>query len=912
MKRLILPAACLVFLGLFLFASCEQEFDDSYQDPGTKQVFGIVSYFPLPGDAQVVRTSDMVIHFNEELDADSAIDSVTLMQVENGIESEVPIRIFVVGKNLYVKPRFNLLPALEFKMTILPKIRNITGQLAEIPEEGKVIEFATRPLRARSNAAPEVNTIDPPLESNLIYDFTTLRLYFTEPLKENTVIYGESIQLKNLKTNALVPASVFSRGNQVVIDPDGDLDSTSRYEVIVTPRILDRNAQKATAFRQQFTVLKSTPRKTLATMTCPNLGEHASQCAPASDPAKLPPSDFTGDPVNSMQVRSTLLGDHLFYVSAELLAELGSGEQHNSLVPIVLRKGQRLYGDGFDVKIGGEISMGFQSGELVFTLLTDAVGMIAGSNYVYGDAGSENVVVMNMDVALNSSGDEAIDAMLSQPILGVQFVGTTKVVGEKFVLDLSGFAEIMVQNEAMPITLSLRLETMDTMPDIVEDTKQPFIRSTTPTEDDADRVRLSEPIVVNFNEPVDPEDAISDVVVETAGGAAISGEIKVYGSKVIYTPEQPLLPNSEYVLIVKEGLRDLYGNGIKQDHIHKFITGADEADDRLNNPPIVTTVHPALYEDVIVPAQMPIIICFSQAINPNTILPGQNFKVLDVTDSAAGEPVLGSIDHRWDHFFFYPNELWKAGHKYRVEITDRIENIHGLQLDIDRDRNPGGNPDFEEIVMEFRATQENDWIWLLVKNVPLVDVNGSGYLDGNETGADENTIWLDFPFLNQTPAYLNGFFAAWVKGINYNDSDEPYLEVDVLDGTYLWATSIGVALPTQEKGLLDPFGRISIDVIQTGSANVTQNDDGTANMAVFLDNYISVENPTYQRYIDNDFSSLTEGRIYFSRDGRMMMSMTGLAQIEGKMDIPFTDILIPFVIPSYMSLRTVGEAVTSE
>ena len=87
----------------------------------------------------------------------------------------------------------------------------------------------------------------------------------------------------------------------------------------------------------------------------------------------------------------------------------------------------------------------------------------------------------------------------------------------------------------------------------------------------------------------------------------------------------------------------------------------------------------------------------------------------------------------------------------------------------------------EKFIIEFKAGPENKYVLLALKLDPLVDVNGSGYIDGNEIGADTNSIKMNVPLLDlfQEPSYVGGHMISWIKGLEYNQNSG----IDMFDET---------------------------------------------------------------------------------------------------------------------------------
>lgn len=909
MLRFTMILVVLVSLFALLALGCEDE-RPPYEMASPQPAFTVTSTLPLDQALNVPRKANIVFHFSRQIDETTVKQAVDFHRVkpEGGL-TDVPAKVSAVGNNVYITPVAPLHPLSDFIVSVSDSVRSVTGETPELMDGQKTLAFSTGAFRAQNYARPEVIGVDPAPDAFLVPDSVTFHIYFSEPLDESRVRYGTTVKLQKAD-GELIAALALVRDSQIVIDPVADLDAAETYDLTVSG-LSDRNGETMlNAYTAQYEVTDTDPRTIMPVIMCPTLGSKSTgECPGLSDPSKLTPSSFTGNPINSMVLDSTMLGNSIVYVSGRLVAEMGNPKINEGFVPLVIRKGQILYGRSIEARLGGQIGTGYETGDITITVLADANGIMAGSEFLFGVEGQEAALAFTLDAAMNTTDDDpSTNAMMAQALLGVQLVGTGYVSGGKLVMEASGFKQVNLQGEEVPVVMSIQMVTMDVADaTIPADNAAPVLRSSTP-EDFAMRVRLSERIVGNFDEPVDPASAYGNFYLQTLAGAKIAGSVKTLGSRVVFTPDLPLAPNTEYQIVASAGLADILGNAQTQSQSVRFRTGADEANEVEDNPPLLTTTSPGPYDYLGYPAHFPLLVCFNQLMDGNTIRPGETFRVIDLTDGNL--PVRGTVYFRGTHFYFEPNALWNPGHHYRMLVSDQITNYDGLALDIDGDRVPGGTPEFNEVYIDFKAIEENGWVFLALKLDPIVDTDGSGYVEGNEVGTDINTFEMDF-FLFHEPSYASGYMIAWLKGLEFTQYGVPYMDVIINDGTYLTATSVMASLTDpSNKGLFDPMGRITIDVTKTGSANIEEGSGGTANMDVKITTLFNMENEFFNDMINNNLTLNSTGAVSFSPDGRMVAEITGSVKVKAVFHVPILGWDIPLSIPTKLKLRAVGDAVT--
>lgn len=915
MRRTLLTVTLIVFM-ITIIAGCGNDRSNDPVYPPEDNRFTLTATIPLDNTIHFPRSGKVIFHFNREIDTESIRNAVNFVQIEDdGSESVIQKTISAVGDNVYVNPKYELPSSSRFKVTLLDSIKSISDEPFVNDANRQSIEFTTGQNRAIATVRPVVVAVTPDLSSDFIPDTSTFRIFFSEPLNESTLKYGGHVKLlKDEDEN--VPAMMFVYDDMIVVDPDIDLDPDASYSLSITG-IADRNGETLEGnYTRNFVVTgtyieqdsedasnKNARRNMVPMILCPTLGTYSTdECSKSTDPANLPPSPFTGDLTNTITFKSQLLGYGTFYVSGKLAFEIGNSTINSNFLPIVIRKGQRLYATSIETKLGGQIQTGYKTGDIVFTLVSDASGLIAGSEYVYGIEGKRAAFITSMDLAINTeSSDPSTNSMFSQPILGIDFVGETVVRNNKLTVEFTGFSEMKIQGETIPLNFSFSLiSSNNEIDENNEDTTPPRLRVTTPALNDR-RAHLTHQIVGYYDEPIDPKSAIDYFSLQSAAGAEISGVVKTLGSKVVFTSNSYLSPNTDYKIVIAPGISDISGNETTSTEYYNFRTGADEASDSLDFPPLLTATQPGPYEFTNLPANFPLIVCFNQSMDFNTIRLGETFNVYDMNDSFAS--VRGTIYSQGSYFIFEPNEYWIPGHSYRMVITKEMTNLYGVPLNFDTFETE--NP--LELSIDFKAIKPTEWVMLHMMLDPIVDTNGSGFVDGNETGNDDNKLKMHFPIFKEF-SYLAGHLIFWVKGILYDDYGVPYMSVDLMDGTFLTSTSVRADIFSKggsQKGLFDPIGMMFFDQTEISSANIVQASSQEARMNLKMSMKFNMSDDTFDEILDNYLEFNPKGYLSLSKDGKIVSDITGSFYIRGDFDIPLIDWDLPIVFPATFNWRAV-------
>ncbi len=917
MKRhttLLLWAAALVVLLVPL--GCASDYEAPVEGFKPSAPFTVTYTYPPHGATEIPLTGGLMVHYNLPIDPNTGAGQVSLKRVnEDNTLSEVPIDVKVSGATLVITPSMPLAPLSRHELTVQASVKSTTGEVAAVPAEGFFVAFDTEADRPQAHQEMYVTSVSPNPDTEQALDIHNFRIYFSEPLDQRSVTYGDTVLFTDAEGD-LVDGKVFTRTSQIVFDPAEDL-APGTYTFTVTGELKDAGGERLlTDVSYTYEVKSTYPHATIYAENCPTTGEYSS-CEPAASAAELPTHPLTGDAVNSMKVVSHLLGTSYVYMSGQLEIEQCSPFNPADQIPLTIRAGQRLYATTLPATLGGAIPTGLETGKITIQLLTDAIGMMRASDLANVKPGAPVALSLTMDAAMVTE-DNNTNVMMAQQILGTQLFGQLSVNPDdgRLIMQIAGVGEIFVLGERMPSFMSLEMHDALEVFDLPADTAPPELKVSKPV-NGATQVRLGDDIMLVFDEPVDANTARDVIRLQTTAGAAVSADVLVNAAKVLVRPRTPLAADTAYVIRVGSGLADILGNATTSDRLSYFNTGSIESS---AEPPMITSVSPSPTFDPPAPGHLPFEIFFSQIMDPDTIELGDTFRVVDLS---AGElTVQGTLVKQWYRYTFYPNEPLTAGHYYRIILSDRITNLDGVALDLDRDHVAGGPPGVTERWIDFVAAGANTWQQLILAADPFVDRDGSGYIDNTETEPDPSNNYFKI-FLIPQKSYSNGYIVSYVRGLDYDVEGNAYMDIIMVVGNALWATSTQMdlgaiidlimdllgpdaaeeALKDMPSGLLAPMGRILIDFAAAGNAPTVESPEGLPQMNITMDTYMTLDNTTFNSMLDHNLGLEAVGLLGFTADGRMVADITSNATMTMNLTIPIININIPLPLPVKIKMR---------
>ena len=931
-RKKILWSVLLILLLCWLTA-CDSSTEELTADPKAT-IFQATTTIPHHGQFNVVLSSAISIAFSEEIfaenlftedegDTEGYLNKLAELKERIRIaKEETPDQLLDYaiagrGQTILIRPAPVWEPLTEYRLTIGPGIESVSGL---VTVTNRVVNFTTGVRRPNSAENLNVLKVLPGLDEDgtaePCYDFQTFRIYFNEPVHRRTAWYGPAVRLVNVDNpDTLIPGNLFARGNQIVFDPENDLEPGKTYRLTVTTELEDRNGQSlAENYNIEYEVISTGNRVELLMDNCPTTLPDKSFCGQAESD-QLPTSKFTRRPINTMFINSVLLGPTEVEVGGQLWSEFADGALFPKCVPFVVRKGHVIEGAEIIGKIGGEIPTGVNSGAVKVTLLTDSLGSLCGSEFIHGVPGLPPTVRMTMD-AVQAMDDGSAVALLGQPIMGVTLVGEATVQDvtqvedyQAMVINVAGYGEIELINEYIPVTMSLQMIPPPSLPEKEVDDSPLDIISVSPLPDSEQR-QASDEVIVAFSKPIDPN-SLGDATarphykhfkVALFGPSPenpqkeirIAGEYDIYNPKVAFKPDQPLMPNTDYRIEVDGSVTDLLGNAIGQTKSYTFKTMSTQSS--MTEPPLLVAAFPGLFQDnpdtpeydgPTLPANFTANFYFSQIMDPDSFVYGQTYGFYHVS---AGQVLVPgtSLDFGLFHHFI-PDQMLVEGDHYQWVIFSNaaqfVTNYDGVALDTDRDRVPGG-PD---VIIDFIAGGFSIDMQSMLYTYPYADGNGDSFLNDNETATDTNFLYMSLgPLKISGDSYNMGYFPLTVSPFRRDEDGTPRVPIGIEGGSYIFSTSTSITLDfMDDKGLLD-FGRLTMQMGPGSRSDLIPGSDGLTGVDVDSIVSLEIENETLNKLFGGTPLPLQiPSKLRFSADGRMMVF------IEGESEIPlFGDISI--------------------
>ncbi|MCE0760300.1 Ig-like domain-containing protein [Marinobacter sp. G11] len=602
-----------------------------------------------------------------------------------------------------------------------------------------------------------------------VTDFTTFRLQFTEPVDPQSVVYGQTIRLTD-QAGEPVNAEVYVKDHRVTVDPEGYLDPARTYNLTVTSGI--KSALLGDALSEDHTLTFNPTDSRSPTGKRQIMAQVAE-----SIQGQLP---LTGADYNSVNLSSLLLGEeNPTSVAGTVFAELGfipKFEAAGQSIPLRIDRGTLLTGSSVVVKVAGAVPAGFESEAVEVRFLSDANGFLMPNPYT--DAvDAPRVLELYIDMALNT-GNTIANGALGQQLMHVQLVGTAIVEDGKLSIEAVGVIEPDVMGiDTASGLISFKLNGFRNVEDApvqadFADTEAPTIKSWVPGADNQDKLRPGDNLVVYFNEPLLPSSIHSDNIQLEKDEVPVDANLKANGGSVVIDPVEPLEHGANYVLRLNpngassqngSGLRDLAGNTFASQVALPFKLSPTEPGTPTDQSPLALITRPGYPcaktgidinagnqgrctggkdDDDLLPigqleTDKPIVIRFSQNMNPETIIPGDSLTVERQTDTGQWEE-LGTSEYTLTteprSLTITPLVPWETGRLYRYTLNAAnddnsvIKSTEGLPLQTvlltqgkwdAAHRTEGGTA----LVNYFTGIEKKNATYLPLRNLPAADAN---------------------------------------------------------------------------------------------------------------------------------------------------------------------------------------------
>ena len=729
---------------------------------------GVVFTYPIDGQVDVPLGSRITITFSDPVIESVAGSAVQLVGPAGPVQAEIAVSDN--GKTVHVTSTA-LAAGTEYGVQVQ---NSLAPDAANIPGSGPLFSFTTRNARPRA-AAPSlvaVNGGDPQMVGTSfrpMFESTTIRLLFSEPLDPRSVKLGAGgIELLDAG-GAVVPATLVSNGIHASIDPKTDLTAGAMYTLRLGNQLLDLGGQPL-------------PPTTVAIIPTASRGatpvNQVLRTRQEGDPG--PSESRSGAVPNEIVMDKPLIGREITRLQpSALAAELHDPKALGGPIAFTLRRGQRLDASGLDIKLGGEIPSGLTTGDLHIELLTDAGGRLYRNPYQPADQRPENAnaplyVDLSLDLAIFAT-DETGNATVTQTVLGVQATGTAIATdGVLAIEQVASMDMALLGVTAAPTNMVMELIT-DATASVPADSTAPALVSSMP--EMSSELPVDAGIELIFDEPIDIDRVrAGGIRLEDTAGGVVATTVESHGAAIVLRPIAQL-GYSKIFRIVFSDVADVAGNKLTMNNL-SFVTptlmstGVGTA---------VSAVYPGvacaltgatatspgrcaggedsddLYKPFTIAANEPIEVAFTGPIRRTAVVRGTacntgNVRVEEVDAAGACTAIVpGTLMARDRTLTFIPDQPWAVGKKYKLTLVsggnESCDNgeLCGTSSAANFDPlngNEGGDAGGPPLAITFTGTEPSGGTFLMTGPFPITDVNGSGVRDTSEQLRDDNRAAL--------------------------------------------------------------------------------------------------------------------------------------------------------------------------
>lgn len=178
-------------------------------------------------------------------------------------------------------------------------------------------------------------------------------------------------------------------------------------------------------------------------------------------------------------------------------------------------------------------------------------------------------------------------------------------------------------------------------------------------------VPLDQAISVVFNEEMNATTFNQSSFI-LQGSTLVAGTVSFSGSTALFTPTNPLSPNTTYTGTIKTLVKDIMGNALQADYVWTFSTGSTIT-------PMVVTTDPANNATNVFLNKI-VAVNFNMAMNHSTINTS-NFTLKQGTTAVAG-----TVSYIGTTAYFTPDTALAINTIYTAVITKGVKNLEGTPL----------------------------------------------------------------------------------------------------------------------------------------------------------------------------------------------------------------------------------------
>jgi len=741
---------------------------------------GVVFTYPVDQQVDVPLGAKLVVTFSDPV-VSSAVTCPTFCVIGPEGPLSVTPQVSMDGRTVTVdSPGFT--PGGQYQVMVAPAVM---PKAENLPTSGALVTFTARSDRPRA-AAPTLVAINggspmAPESFRPMFESSTIRLVFSEPLDPRTVALAPgSIELLD-PSGTEVPATVIARDIHVSIDPVTDLTAGSAYTLRLGGSLLDLGGQ---AFAPQTIMI--TPENSKGN----TMIKQVLRMRQPGDPGAKAPR--TGGQTNTVVIDKPLIGkETATFGLTNVASELGDPKALGGPIAFTIRRGQRFKMSGLDIKLGGSIPAGLQTGDIWIELLTDGGGRLYRNPHQDPSQRPENdraplYVDFSLDVGVFAT-DAKGNAVLTQTVLGLQAAGIATATDGVLDIETASSMDLgLLGVTSAPSNLVLELIT-DTTAQAAADTTPPSLTATFPGTATSE-LPVDSGIELIFSEPVDLDKLrAGGLTLTTTAGTPVPAVIESHGAAVVVRPTSKLAYSSQYTLTLSN-VTDVAGNPLPQTGPLMFSTPAMTSS---AVPMTIVAATPGApcalanghcaggadsddsYHPFTLAANDTVRVAFSQPLAAGSVQLGTQCNSGDVRveqvdgGGACTAAVPGTLIVHDRSLEFIPDVPLTPGTSYRLTLISGgntscdAGDVCGLQRAGSWDPLNGatsaaaGGPNF---VIDFAATDPSKDTSLFVTAGPFTDLNGSGFVDGPEIARSDNQAALRIDAVHGavSSAHFNG------------------------------------------------------------------------------------------------------------------------------------------------------------
>ncbi|EAT13176.1 Ig-like domain-containing protein [Bermanella marisrubri] len=690
----------LIFVfSLMLLAGCDKTGEQqTVSFDGWEKSYLVYSY-PFNGQQNVSIQSKVSLMFTHAIDTEFMDNHIKVYDKDGNL---VPGRIEVQPGNDAAIDFYPNEP-LRTGETYRVQYEGLSSTERGLVQNPNVIEFSTIGVSRDAQSGDDATGFDPsefhvmsafPTDDLPFMDFSVLHYTFTQQIDVNSVKLDETFAFKKAGSTESVPGKLLVKDRYIIFDPDEDLTPGQAYTLEMTSGIKSKAGIALTPegfANKTYIPNDSQPRTTMVQKIY-------------GDPEVVSP--LSGLPRNSVPVNSTLMGDVISFARANYYTELAFIPNFPEASPFVIRKGSVIKGTKMPVNIGGEVSGGYDTGEIYLTLITDATGYLI-NNANTTDKNAPKQVRLVMDVAMTAE-DPRANGGLSQDVLHINLFGIAQRENGVLIVDTLGeINPTLLGVEKAQGLVSFFLEAyadQDNAPVKIEDETAPTLQSWLPG-DIIGRVDPADAILLIFDEPLDQANLQQEIQLWRNETEQVDIHVTNDGSSVIIRPSEPLKYNSDYRVKLGANLEDLNGNTIEAPFDLTFTTLS--FNDSKLAAPLVGSAYPGYnckltggdltvgdagrceggkatddrFPIFKLPSNRPINITFNQLMDTDTFKLGENCGEGSIRVEVINElgecqsTVEGSIQYDGSRITFEPLVPWQDDTLYRYTLNSAQSSV---------------------------------------------------------------------------------------------------------------------------------------------------------------------------------------------------------------------------------------------